>query len=807
MVMLLAGGCGGQALDKTTAGPAVGKDVPWPPPAGALRQASDDIVHFAGSECTVKGGDSSFSGQTLDLQGGGALTWAIYTLGGCSAAVQPVQYDVDFSVTPQSAGDGTALWVGLGDYSHGRWEWHAADPPLFSNTPLDPAHYYSPGGTAAVAVVLVGPGQAVINEVRFHRVGATDVPIPQNLTGTAEVGIVHLDWDDVPGVDGYNVYRSLSDTFSSPEKLTSTPVPASLYDDMTVGSDITYYYKVTAVKYNESLMSNMATVHAPPDSLGIPQNLTGTANVGEIALQWDDVVDATGYNVYRATTSAFTDPVKINATPVATSDYLDSTVGYNWICYYRVSAVHLGESGLSNMVDIFAPQADLPEPQNPRASEISQTSFRVSWDWDSGIPVSSFYVFVSQIPNFSLNLIDDPEVLGTPSFGRSILWDNPPRTPETTYYFRIVAVDSATGFRGRMTDDIAVTTRGYWRWNDIEIVGQGVGPLCMVADGGDLTAAYFHGNQIDVAHRDAGTWTVEPAVLGTSDDAGGFSSYLDMAAASGHYIVASFATIPGDSWVATGAPGAWTKTRVDGDGQAPPPPGSHEVSGEYCKVAASSDEFGLLYEATTQGNLMLRTMPIASGLWSTATTMRSGVVAPLYHSMAYLNGDPYVLMMDPALHELRLGDRDGLWNWTDIANSGSEDLGDYNQLLRVGTDWWTPAVNETTGNFYTLRGNIPSWETKTVATTDQPSDVKGVNARLTQFGAEMAMVYYGYSPNTWYFGVYRNNEWDCALLKPPTGVVPGMYIDIAVLGADPYILIYDNADQKIKCLKGTPPPS
>lgn len=808
LAMLLAGGCGGSALDKSSlSGPAGASQVPWPPPAGALRQASDDVVHFTGSECAAKGGSATINGLALDLQGGGALTWGIYTLGGCSATVQPVQFDVDFSVIPQAAGDGTALWVGLGDYSRGRWEWHAAAPPLFSNTPLAPAHYYSPAGTAAVAVVMVGPGLVKVSEVRFHRVGDTDIPVPQNLTGTAELGVVHLDWDDVSGVAGYHVYRSLSDSFASPVRLTATPVSASQYDDKTVGSDITYYYKVTAVKYNESQMSNMATVHAPADDLAVPQNLTATANVGEILLQWDDVANATGYNVYRDTTSAFAAPTKLNTSLVPSSDYLDDTVGSNRIYYYRVSAVHIGESGLSNMVDIYSPQQDLPEVQNPRAIEISQESFRVAWDWDVAVPVGGFTVFVSTIPDFSLD--DKPEKLSTISIGRSILWQDPPRIPETTYYFRVVATKDA--LRGRMTNDIAVTTRGYWHWNEVEILGPGVTPLCLVADGGDLTAAYFHGVEVNVARRNAGTWNIEPGVLGVADDPGGFSAALDMASASGNYVIATYAPMPGDSWVATGSPGSWTKERVDGDGSTAL---GRPSSGEYCKVAASSSQYSVAYLINSSNSLVLRTKPVGSGAWSGTTTLNGSWDISQYYSLAYRAEEPtnpYALMMDPAGHALNLGDQSGGWVWTDIANSGGEDIGSYNQLLQIGADWWTPAVNETTGVCYTYRGSGATWEQKTVSTLGLPGKPIGYYARLTPVGADLAMVFYGYDNDDnakgWYYGVYHNDAWDCAWLKLPDGVITGFCIGLAAIGTDPYLLICDSADGNIKCLKGTPPPS
>lgn len=805
MVLLALGaGCAGRANSPNAAAALQpGFSLPWPPPASAVRQASDDVVRLRGVDYTAVGGNAVQAAPQLVLNGGGELTWAIYTVAGFGPNVQPAQIDVDCSVTPSAPGDGTTLWIGLADYAAGHWTWAAAAPPTYSDAPAEPLRLISPTGLSAVAVVISGPGSAGVSEVRYHRAGDTDIAVPQNLAGTAELGVVHLDWDDVPGVQGYHVYRSLSDSFTSPVRLTSTPVSANAYDDTTVGSDITYYYKVTAVNYNESAPSNMATVHAPKDDLLTPQNLTATPYVGQVLLQWDAVADATGYNVYRDISWDFANPVKLNTGLVSETQYLDDTVGGNRFYYYRVSAVHLGESGLSNMVDVFIPLADLPAPENLRTSNITQEQFRISWDWTAPDEISGFIVLVSTIPDFSL--ADDPEQRSVNSFSRSVTITG--REAETTYYFRVAAVDMLSQ-RGRMTNDMAVMTKGYWRWGETEAIGPGAAPLVLVKDGSELAVAYFNDTQVDVAWRQAGAWTVAEGILGTTDDAGGFSTYLDMAAANGMYVLASYATMPGDLWVATGSAGGWSTARVDGDGSTAI---GHTVSGEYCKVAASADEYAVLYLDAPAAALKLRVSPTAAVSWSAAETITSGIAIgqSLYHSAAYDDTNLYILKLERSTHQLLLGDRDTGWgSWTDIGNSGGEDLGAYNQLQKVGLDWWTPANNETTGDFYTLRGSGAGWDKKTVTTQGTPSGQMGANARLAPFGANMALVYYGYADNEWYYGLYDSatGVWTVEALQLG-GVRPGFYMDIATIGSDPYIVFADIDELTVKCLKGTPPPA
>lgn len=57
---------------------------------------------------------------------------------------------------------------------------------------------------------------------------------------------VHLTWDAVPGVSGYNVYRS-NYSHGNYRKLNSSPVPITEFVDTLLPGDLPYYYVVTAV--------------------------------------------------------------------------------------------------------------------------------------------------------------------------------------------------------------------------------------------------------------------------------------------------------------------------------------------------------------------------------------------------------------------------------------------------------------------------------------------------------------------------------------------------------------------------------
>jgi beta-lactamase superfamily II metal-dependent hydrolase len=89
---------------------------------------------------------------------------------------------------------------------------------------------------------------------------------------------------------------------------------------------------------------NVQSASAPP----APTNLAATPGNAQVALTWTASAGATGYNVYRSTTSGFyTSPLASNVVP---TNYTDNTAANGTLYFYVVKATNGTESGPSNEV-------------------------------------------------------------------------------------------------------------------------------------------------------------------------------------------------------------------------------------------------------------------------------------------------------------------------------------------------------------------------------------------------------------------------------------------------------------------------
>ena len=184
---------------------------------------------------------------------------------------------------------------------------------------------------------------------------------PTNLTAIVDGDSVDLSWDTVADATSYNVYRDGS--------LIASPTTNAFTD--TALADGTYLYEVSAVDNtgeSTSKASVSATVNNEPPSA--PTNLSTSVNGDSVNLSWNEVADATSYNVYRdssllgsTTSNAFTD------TALADGTYL-----------YEVSAVDdIGESTSKASVSATVNNAAPSAPTNLSAS-VNADSVNLSWD-------------------------------------------------------------------------------------------------------------------------------------------------------------------------------------------------------------------------------------------------------------------------------------------------------------------------------------------------------------------------------------------------------------------------------------------
>jgi Concanavalin A-like lectin/glucanases superfamily len=180
------------------------------------------------------------------------------------------------------------------------WVGKTTDAAQYFNGLLDEVHLYTNVLTAAEIGVLAGlPPNA-----------------PSGLNAVAGVGQVTLSWNAVPGVTGYNLYRSLVSGGSFSNILTnSTRLD---YTDTGLRNGQTYYYVVTALNINgEGVASSQfsATPLAPPA-------LNFTAAGGTLTLSWPGW--AAGVGLYAAT----------NLTPPVVWEPVINAVGSNNGVFY-----------------------------------------------------------------------------------------------------------------------------------------------------------------------------------------------------------------------------------------------------------------------------------------------------------------------------------------------------------------------------------------------------------------------------------------------------------------------------------------
>jgi rhamnogalacturonan endolyase len=186
---------------------------------------------------------------------------------------------------------------------------------------------------------------------------------PTDLTAAAGNHSVSLHWSAGLDVNYCNVYRStlhsngVGGTYSLRTILIQDGIPGDngsfSCTDSTPTNGTAYSYYVVAVSPNGTSGSS-ATVTAtpmPPAPANAPAGLTSSRSGTTITLKWTLVENATGYTVYRSTTSGgpFTlSTAFIASTPLA--DYPDSATVAGTTYYYQVTAINA--AGISSPASI-----------------------------------------------------------------------------------------------------------------------------------------------------------------------------------------------------------------------------------------------------------------------------------------------------------------------------------------------------------------------------------------------------------------------------------------------------------------------
>ncbi len=267
---------------------------------------------------------------------------------------------------------------------------------------------------------------------------------PTGLTGTAGYARTNLTWTastDNVGVAGYNVLRCTPPALGQSCQgvwIANTSTPA--YNDTGLSQETLYNYQVQAfdLASNNSALSETLSLQTFRSSATAPTNLAATAvSAKEIDLRWSPPPNDGGLAKYLI----FSGPSESNLTQIATvpasaTTYrnllLDASAAY----YYGVEAV---ESGITSAMSPTASAKTYPLPNPPSgvvATADSASKIVVTWQESvahNGLPISYYQVWQG---TSSGQLAEIAKVTGT-------TYTNYFLDPSTTYFYQIVALDSA----------------------------------------------------------------------------------------------------------------------------------------------------------------------------------------------------------------------------------------------------------------------------------------------------------------------------------------------------------------------------
>src|SRR5262249_53810025 len=111
----------------------------------------------------------------------------------------------------------------------------------------------------------------------FAGVNATTITLPPSgVIATPGNAVVTLSWTAPPGAQTYNVYRA---TTSAQEVLYATGVTSTSYTDSAVTNGTTYYYTVTAVNANTSIVPVIPSESAQSSEVSATPQLLFSAHI------------------------------------------------------------------------------------------------------------------------------------------------------------------------------------------------------------------------------------------------------------------------------------------------------------------------------------------------------------------------------------------------------------------------------------------------------------------------------------------------------------------------------------------------
>ena len=312
-----------------------------------------------------------------------ANTAALPAPAGLKAVAGSTQVAVSWSPVPRATSYNLYRAVGAGSLALYQLGLTA---PSYTDTAVTSGTVYTYAVSAANAdgegtqsgAVKATPGSAALGATLLSALAGSGYPY-----GTG----IQLSWNSVSGALSYNIYRGTAagGEGSSPYLTGTTSSP---YTDSSVTSGVTYFYRVAPVNaVGEGSLSNEASATSGVTVLAAPTGLKATAGSAQVALAWNTVTGATGYNLYRGIGAGT--PVLYQLGLTAAS-YTDTGLTNGTAYTYTVTAVNGNGAGASSASVTATPgSAALAAPV--LAAAPGNGSVALSWNTIAGATSYNVY--------------------------------------------------------------------------------------------------------------------------------------------------------------------------------------------------------------------------------------------------------------------------------------------------------------------------------------------------------------------------------------------------------------------------------
>jgi len=250
-----------------------------------------------------------------------------------------------------------------------------------------------------------------------------------------------LTWNAVSGVDGYEVQRATSANgdynyiYQLDAKNTTLIV-----DDLEPGK--TYYFKIKAIKNLEgqTIDGSFSNVVSGKSVLaGVTSVKAASAGFDKVKISWAKSSDASGYEIYRATSSVGTYSKVGTVTSGSTVSFTNSGIATGKTYYYKVRAYRNvdGKKVYSSYSSVVSGKAALSVVGSVKATSAGYSKSKLSWSKTAGANGYVIYRSTSKTGTYSK--------VGTVTNGSTVTYTNAGLTSGKTYYYKIKAYRTVSG--------------------------------------------------------------------------------------------------------------------------------------------------------------------------------------------------------------------------------------------------------------------------------------------------------------------------------------------------------------------------